>query len=139
MRELDTSWRPTYHYDKSTPLAETSMVGNAIKVISKPQPWSAGDATDTIRAIANSDCLSLITTRHAREQATERNLIMSDVLYVLKSGFVYDEPNESTRPGCYKYGIQSRSPNSGSRTVRLIAIPDANRCLIKVVTVMWVD
>ncbi|MBI1867735.1 MAG: DUF4258 domain-containing protein [Methylocystis sp.] len=69
----------------------------------------------------------------------ERDLIMSDVLYVLKQGFVFDDPQESTRPGLHKYAVQSRSPNSGSRTVRVVAIPDANRCQIKIVTVMWVD
>ena len=64
---------------------------------------------------------------------------MSDVLYVLKQGFVYDEAQESSRPDCFKYKIETRSPNSGSRTVRVIALPDAVRCTIKVVTVMWVD
>lgn len=115
------------------------MAAKTIKVISKPQPWAPGDATDTIRAIAKSDCLGLITTKHAREQMAERELITSDVLYVLKNGFVYDEAQESTRLGCFKYRIETRSPNSGSRTVRIVALPDADRCMIKVVTVMWVD
>ena len=115
------------------------MATPELKVVPKEQPWPPAEATNMIRAIAKSDCLSIITASHAREQMLERRLIMGDVLYVLKHGFVYDEPQNSTRAGCYKYAIQSRSPNSGSRTVRVIAIPDANRCYIKIVTVMWVD
>lgn len=104
-----------------------------------PQPWTPAGATLTINDIARSDCLELILTTHAKGQMRERSLIISDVLYVLKNGFVYDEAQESTQSGCYKYRIESRSPNSGSRTVRVIALPDATRCILKIVTVMWVD
>jgi hypothetical protein len=107
--------------------------------VSKPQPWSPKDATDALRAIAKSECLSLVLTTHAREQMSERKLILSDVLYVLKFGFVYDEAQQSTQQCCFKYRIESRSPNSGSRTIRVVALPDASRGMIKVVTVMWVD
>jgi len=137
---IESSWHGTYHYDKrSSYPSGARMAANVIKVISKPQPWSPADATNTIRAIAKSECLDLILTTHAREQMAERKLIISDVLYVLKHGFVYDEAQESTRSGCFKYRTQTRSPNSGSRTVRVVALPDADRCTIKVVTVMWVD
>jgi hypothetical protein len=71
---------------------------------------------------------------------SHRELLVGDVLYVLKHGFVLsDHPEPSTKPGLYKYEIESRTPNSGSRTVRVVAIPDASRIEIKVVTVMWVD
>lgn len=69
----------------------------------------------------------------------ERELYTGDVKFVLQQGFVYDEPEASTRAGFFKYKVESRSPNSGSRTVRIVAIPDAARCHIKIVTVMWVD
>ena len=114
------------------------MAAPELEAVLKEQPWSPTDATRMIREVAKSDELDIIATRHAREQMLERSLIMGDVLYVLKHGFVYDEPQNSTRAGCYKYAIQSRSPNSGSRTVRVIAIP-ADRRSIKIVTVMWVD
>ena len=107
--------------------------------MTKPQPWTPADATDEIRRIALSGNLWLALTKHAREQMEERSLISGDVLYVLKNGFVYEACVESTRPGMYKYQVESRSPNSGSRTVRIVAIPDEMRCHIKVVTVMWVD
>lgn len=105
----------------------------------KPQPWTPADATDSIRRISLSEGLTLIPTRHALAQMSDRQLFTGDVLYILKQGFVLDDPRESTRPGFYKYNVVSRSPNSGSRTVRVVAIPDAERCEVKIVTVMWVD
>jgi hypothetical protein len=60
-------------------------------------------------------------------------------LYALKNGFVYEEPELSTRPGYFRYAVESKTPNSGSRRVRVIVIPDKKGCLLKIVTVMWVD
>jgi hypothetical protein len=107
--------------------------------LAKPQPWTSADATDEIRRIAKRDDFALVLTKHAREQMVERELIVGDVLYVLKQGFVLSPAQESTRPGFCKYAVQSRSPNSGSRTVKVICIPDPERLHLKVVTVMWVD
>lgn len=109
--------------------------------LAKPQPWKPADATDEIRAIATCEKppLSLILTAHAREQMDERSLFAGDLLFILKQGFVLGEPVEATRAGYYKYAIQSRSPNSGSRTVRAVVIPDPDRGHLKIVTVMWVD
>lgn len=105
----------------------------------KPQPWTPADATDAIRRISLSDDLTLIWTRHALAQMAERELFTGDVLYILKQGFVLDDPKESTRPSFYKYRMVSRSPNSGSRTVRVVSIPDPERDQVKIVTVMWAD
>ena len=69
----------------------------------------------------------------------ERDLITGDIKYVLQNGFVFEHPEASTRTGFYKYKVENRSPNSGARTVRVIAIPDPERIWIKAVTVMWVD
>ena len=107
--------------------------------LARDQPWKPADATDEIRRIACRDDLGLILTTHARKQMAERNLYTGDILYVLKHGFVLEEAEESTRRGFYRYQMQSRSPNSGNRTVRVVAIPDPGRGQIKVVTVMWVD
>lgn len=60
--------------------------------MAKPQPWSPGDATDQIRAIAKADILNLIWTAHAKVQMRDRGLIASDVLYVLRKGFVLEDP-----------------------------------------------
>ena len=107
--------------------------------MAKPQPWSPADATTEINAIAQSPQLRLTYTGHSREQMAERDLIASDVMFVLRRGFVLEDGEPSTQAGLYKYCLQSRSPNSESRTVRVVAIPDAKSFWIKVVTVMWVD
>jgi hypothetical protein len=102
-------------------------------------PWNKSEATEAIRKMAKSERLGLIYKLHARERLSERNLIMSDVLFVLKNGFVHNDAVKSTREGYHKYAIECRSPNSGGREVRVIAIPDLETCKLKIVTVMWVD
>ena len=77
--------------------------------------------------------------RHATDRIAERGLIISDVLYVLKHGFVLMEPEPSTRAGYNKYAIESKCPNGGNRAVRVIVIPDKKTCFLKIVSVMWVD
>jgi Domain of unknown function (DUF4258) len=67
-----------------------------------------------------------------------RDLISSDVLHVLRHGFVYEKPEPATRAGFYKYRMETTSP-AGSRVVRVIAIPCLDPPEIKIVTVMWRD
>lgn len=68
-----------------------------------------------------------------------RDLIVGDVLYILKNGFVYEDPEPATQPKLFKYKIETRTPNSNNRSVRIVIIPDCNTCWIKIVTVMWAD
>ncbi len=68
----------------------------------------------------------------------ERGLLMGDMLHILKYGFVYDEAVESTQAGLFKYSMESTSPNSGGRTVKIVVIPSSASAL-KIVTVMWKD
>jgi hypothetical protein len=103
------------------------------------QPWSPALATKLIRAIASDLNCSFAYTAHARERLNERGLIMSDVLFVLRQGFVYGVPEKSTIKGLYKYKVENQSPNSGARFLRVVAIPDKKSCQIKVVTIMWRD
>jgi len=77
--------------------------------------------------------------KHAIERLQERGLIMGDILYVLKNGFVLMEPVPSTRAGFNKYAMESKCPNGGNRAVRVIVIPDKRLCALKIVSVMWVD
>ena len=107
--------------------------------MAKPQPWSQKDATDNIRAIAAHKSLSLTYTLHAKEQMAERDLIIGDINYVLKHGFVHTDAQPSTRENLYKYRIECRSPNSNNRTVRIVVIPCAKTRWMKIITVMWVD
>lgn len=102
------------------------------------QPWCPRDATDEIRKLARRRELSLAYKLHAKDRMLDRGIIVSDVLYVLKHGFVLKDSEPATRRGFFRYEIESRTPNSGSRDIRLIVIPQP-QWLIKIVTVMWVD
>jgi len=71
-------------------------------------------------------------------------LVMADVLTVLRNGFVHEAPVAASTPAAsnhtfWKYQIEGRTPNSDSRDVRLVVIPDAQRMMIKILKVMWVD
>ncbi|WP_100002201.1 DUF4258 domain-containing protein [Phyllobacterium zundukense] len=103
------------------------------------QPWNPGRATDEIRAIAKDRKLVLSYKLHAGERLAERNLIMSDVLYALRNGFVYQQPIPATRAGHFRYRVECRTPNSGSRAIGVVVIPAKTGCLIKIISVMWID
>ncbi len=67
-----------------------------------------------------------------------RDLVIGDVLHVLKYGFVYEPAQMSTQAGYYKYLMESTTPNSNRRKVRVVVIP-AESPASKVVSAMWVD
>lgn len=103
-----------------------------------PGKWTPAEATKRINQCAQSLRLNIATTRHAKQQLLERSLIMGDLIHLLKTGFVYEEPEQATRSGFWKYRIEGKTPNSGARTVRAVVIPDGD-CSVKIVTVMWRD
>lgn len=103
------------------------------------QPWKPADATALINQMARNLRLDLCYTTHAKERMRERDLIVSDLLCVLKGGFVYRDPEPSTVQGLYKYAIEGQSPNSGARYLRVIVVPDEKSCQLKIVTFMWRD
>lgn len=103
-----------------------------------PGAWSPADATKRINHCAKRDDFQLSWTFHAKERLNERELIVADVLHLLRSGFVYEGPEEASRDNFFKYKIEGTTPNSEGRTVRLVIIPDG-RSAIKIVTVMWRD
>lgn len=95
------------------------------------------EATRSINSCAKSDDLEIQMTQHAKERLLERDLLMSDLLFLLRNGFVYDEAQASTRPNFFKYNVQSPTPNTNGRALVATVIPD--ECCIKVVTIMWKD
>jgi len=107
--------------------------------LEEDEPWCAKDATDSLRRVARDTRLSLAYKVHAMKRLAERGIFVSDVLYVLKHGFVYLDGVPALQQGRFKYEIESRTPNSGGRKVRLVVIPDAETYTIKIVTIMWVD
>lgn len=106
--------------------------------IKRPQLWNPADATDAIRHLAALSNMTLHLTLHARSQMAARDLIVGDVLHVLKHGFVYENPEPATQDGCFKYQIEASTPTS-TRTVRVVAMPWVEPSEIKIVTVMWRD
>jgi len=102
-----------------------------------PTPWTPAEATLNIRAKALADP-SIDYTGHARGRIHERDLIIGDVLHVLKYGTVYETAEPSSRDGLFKYKMECPTPNSGRRSVRVVVIPSPS-ARIKIVTVMWVD
>lgn len=102
-----------------------------------PELWTPAQATIAIRQCAGSDDLDIVVTAHAGDQMSDRDLLMGDLLHLLKRGFVYDEAVSATR-GFFKYAIEGKTPNSHGRSVRAIVIPSGH-CGIKIVTVMWRD
>lgn len=103
-----------------------------------PGRWTVADATKRINECAKDQNLSITLTGHAKDQMLDRDLIMGDLRHVLRSGFVYDEPEEATQAGFFKYRIEGTTPNSDGRTVRVVVIPSGGHEL-KIVTVMWRD
>jgi hypothetical protein len=103
-----------------------------------PGEWSSGKATQLINACARSDGLNLSWTAHAKAQMRDRDIVMSDLLHVMRLGFVLEEPVAATRSGFFRYLIEATTPNSEGRKVGLVIIPDG-LCELKIVTVMWRD
>jgi hypothetical protein len=108
-------------------------------LVTLPEPWTPAQATERIRSIASHESFTPSLKEHCKDQLAERDLIMGDLLYLLRNGFVYDPPEPATRKPYWKYETQSTTPNSRNREVRAVVIPDWKRKGIKVVTIMWAD
>ena len=100
-------------------------------------PLSPEEATARIREIAASD-LDFYLTTHAKGRMLERGAFTPDILHVLRFGTVSRDGEVSSRPGVFKYRIESKTPNSEGRILAAIVIPDDGR-LIKIVTVLWAN
>ena len=110
-------------------------------VVSAIAPWPPGRATERIRALVADDTFGITPTKHAKERMAERDLIIGDVLHVLRYGYVHEEAESSTQDGYYKYTMESTTPNSNGRTVKVVVIPSlpGHTCEVKLITVMWAD
>ena len=47
-------------------------------------------------------------TGHAKDQMEERELIVGDVHFLLRNGYVFDTPVAATRPDFFEYLMRSR-------------------------------
>lgn len=103
------------------------------------EPWIPAYATEATRKISRHPALSLAYKVHATQRRAERGLVTSDLLYLLKNGFVLADAKPATRPDYFRYVVTSTTPNSGGREIAAVVIPDPSRLTIKIVTVYWVD
>ena len=103
--------------------------------------WGIAEAERRIHGYAarENDEFELAYTRHAAQRMAKRGIFVSDLMFILAKGHIVEEPTESTQPGYCKYKICGKSPNSGTREICLVVIPDPGRLAAKVVTVMWRD
>jgi len=105
----------------------------------KQEPWNNTDATYALREMGRHPALSIAYKVHATQRLSERGIIVSDILHLLRTGFVYNEPTPATQLGYYKYEMEGLTPNSAGRRIGTVVIPNPQRMTIKVVTVFWVD
>jgi Domain of unknown function (DUF4258) len=103
------------------------------------QPMLPANATELINRISKNLSCNLSLTIHAKDRLKERDLLMGDLLHVLRHGYVYEVAEASTLAGAYKYKIEGKTPNSGGRAVRAVVVASAKHSDIKVITVMWRD
>ena len=84
-------------------------------------------------------CFTPSFKNHALDQMALRVITTPDVIYVLRNGFVYKEAIPATQPGLFRYAINSPSPNSNRREIRVILIPSLQSAAAKIISVMWAD
>lgn len=117
----------TYHDDTSSAMD-----------IPFSRPLTPGCATEFILRKAICPSLDLWLTNHAKEQMELRDLLVGDILHILRRGFVLEEGIPATQAGLFRYAMECTTPNSDGRTVRVVVIPSTANS-VKVVTVMWRD
>lgn len=105
----------------------------------KDEPWNTTDATYAIREMARHPALSIAYKVHATQRLVERGIIVSDVLHLLRTGFVHKDAVKATQTGWYKYIVEGLTPNSAGRKIGAVVIPNAEYLKVKIVTVFWVD
>ena len=97
------------------------------------------EATKKINALAENPFLDLSKSPHAESRMAERNIISGDLLCLMRTGFIYDAAEPASREELWKYKIEGKTPNSESRVIIAIIIPDFKLKHIKIVTCYWKD
>lgn len=96
-------------------------------------------ATEKIRELAADDLTTWIQRVHFKEQLEKRSLIVADVRYLLKYGYVYDDAEKSSQDGFWKYKVEGKTPNSHNRSLAVVIIPDFHTKMLKFITIFWKD
>ena len=66
------------------------------------------EASDLIRFCLESG--DVVPTRHFREELSNEGIAFEDALHVLRSGLIFDPPEENMKTGEWKYRIQGHEP-----------------------------
>ena len=103
------------------------------------EPFSPSRATGLIREMARSGEFGIVLTRHAAQRIRRRDLILDDVLHVLKNVFRLSARRTFDPAGRIQVRDRMQDADSGRRSVRVVVIPSADRKAAKIVTVMWAD
>jgi hypothetical protein len=74
-----------------------------LKLVDIKEPWTPAQATDRIRSIASGK-FDIAYKQHAKDQLAERGLIMGDLMYLVKNGFVY---SRLRRRRVHRFGISN--------------------------------
>ena len=102
-------------------------------------PLSSRQATEEICRLSSNLDTDWYSTTHIKERMVERSLVISDIKHLLKTGYVYEDGKASTQKGFWKYKVVGRTPNSESRTLVTVVIPDSTTKSLKLVTIYWQD
>lgn len=101
--------------------------------------WSPGMAERQLRAYIEHVDFDLSYTAHVRERMNERGIVLADIRHLLSHGHITEQPKKATRPGCYRYKICGKTPNSGNRRICAVVVPDVGKPSVTIITVMWED
>lgn len=124
-------------YTAQSPMYQDD-IGEDGQPLPPPGFWSPSDATDRINACAGRDDLDLWVTLEIKAWMEAHEVIMGDLFHLLSTGYVYEDPTESSISGYFKYKVEGPAPNTNGRTMAALIIPNGGRNL-KICTLTWKD
>jgi hypothetical protein len=98
-----------------------------LELTKSPGLWSPTEATKRINEAAEHDDFELWQPVALGLTMADRGLITGDLIHLLKTGFVYEEPIASTRDGYFKYTVEGTTPNSNGKSLKAVVIHDGCR------------
>lgn len=89
-----------------------------------PDSLSRPQALRKIKSIVGGNG-KVVPRKHLKKRLKERRLTMQDVLYVLKSGAIYDEPELDIRTNNWKYKVEGITIDEKPIKVPVVIIGDS--------------
>ena len=103
--------------------------------------------TGAINMMARDDDFDFCYTKHCLERTKERNITVSDILFILKTGLIQEYQGQAEHPSNNKihhYKITGQALN-GNRDISLVILVEINRFknpaikVQEIITTMWSD